>query len=215
MANIKTIIRLIRKQSTVPVKYQIGQIRSYPSARDEKDFFSRNARHIPEGQPARALDLGCGTSPQNPFKADSVQGIDIRENSEQGVIAADLCSGHIPFPDGGFDFVTAFDLIEHIPRVLYSDGKSRFPFVELMSEICRVLKEGGIFYSHTPAFPSKQAFQDPTHVNIITEDTFPFYFCGGSPLAGMYGFQGNFELVVQEWHFGHLLTLMKKARKEQ
>ena len=84
-----------------------------------------------------------------------------------------------------------------------------------MSEICRVLKEGGIFYSRTPAYPSKQAFQDPTHVNFITEDTYPQYFCGGSPLARMYGFKGNYELVAQEWHFGHLLTLMEKAPKEQ
>jgi SAM-dependent methyltransferase len=211
---VQRIVRMrnvIRVQRSIPIGQRVGQLRTFATAANEKDFFSRNCHSFPKHRPSKTLDLGCGASPKNPFEADIVQGIDIRENQEQGIVRADLCSGHIPFPDNSFDFITAFDLIEHIPRVLYIDNKSIFPFIDLMSEICRVLKNDGIFYSHTPAYPYKQAFQDPTHVNIITEETFPFYFCSNSPFASVYGFKGNFELIAQEWDYYELLTLMKKV----
>lgn len=88
----------------------------------------------------------------------------------------------------------------------------RFPFISLMSEVCRVLKPGGMFFSPTPAFPSPLAFQDPTHVNVITEETLPKYFSG--PLwASGYGFEGQFDLVKQVWNGGHLLTLLAKPAR--
>ena len=71
-----------------------------------------------------------------------------------------------------------------------------------MNEIYRILAPGGYFLHCTPAYPAKQAFQDPTHVNIITEDTFPTYFCvnqSEKPWASMYGFHGAFTLVEQVW----------------
>jgi len=215
MRRINTLIRLIKLQWSIPIGYRADQLRRYPTAKSQDEFFARHFRYSAEQRPLRTVDLGCGTSPRNPFNADILQGVDIRESPENNIIAADLCSGRIPFPDNYFDFITAFDFIEHIPRVTYVDGKTRFHFVELMSEIYRVLKSGGIFFSHTPAYPSKQAFQDPTHVNIITEDTFPCYFCGDSPSASMYGFEGSFDLIAQEWSFCWLLTLMKKPPKRQ
>ena len=51
-----------------------------------------------------------------------------------------------------------------------------FPSVELMNDIWRVFKVDGLFYSQTPCFPMKEASQDPTHVNIMTEDTPRLYF---------------------------------------
>jgi len=207
------LMRLIKRQWSIPIRYRAAQLRQCPTVKSQDDFFSRHFRYPSEQRPLRSVDLGCGPRPRNPFNADILQGVDIRENLETNIVAADLCAGRIPFPDDYFDFITAFDFIEHIPRVVYVDGKTRFPFVELMSEIYRVLKVGGVFYSQTPAYPSKQAFQDPTHVNIITEDTFPLYFCGDSPQASMYGFEGYYDLIAQEWSFCWLLTLMKKTAK--
>jgi hypothetical protein len=60
-----------------------------------------------------------------------------------------------------------------------------------------------------PPYPHKEAFQDPTHGNIITEDTFPIYLCN-KYLAKIYGFDGAFALVTQEWYRPNLLTLIKK-----
>lgn len=113
---------------------------------------------------------------------------------------ADLCLDPIPFPDNYFGSVSAFDYLEHVPRLLVSaDGKSTFfPFVRLMSEVWRVLAPGGRFYALTPAYPSPTAFQDPTHVNIITQATHE-YFCGTAPMGAMYGFNGRFRALRAEF----------------
>ena len=81
-----------------------------------------------------------------------------------------------------------------------------------MNQIYRVLKPGGLFYSHTPAFPAGPAWRDPTHVNIITEETFPLYFDDKNRLASMYRFNGYFKIEEQKWHENrvHLMTLMRR-----
>ena len=101
---------------------------------------------------SKTLDLGCGVNPRNPFGADELYGIDIRPNENENIRVADLAIEPIPFPDEYFDFVTAYDFIEHIPRIIYNPNR-RFCFIELMNEIYRVLKAGGSFFSSTPAFP--------------------------------------------------------------
>lgn len=157
----------------------------------------------------KALDLGSSSNPRNTFSAREVWGVDFIANPDRKVVAADLSVEPIPFANDFFEVVTAHDFIEHIPRVSISGGHTSFPFVELINEIVRVLKPGGFFFSETPAFPASVAFQDPTHVNIITEDTFRLYFSGES-WARAYGFSGGLSLVAQKWNRGHLRTLMKK-----
>lgn len=154
-------------------------------------------------QDAISLDLGCGNNARNLFNTANICGVDIRESLEGDIKYANLATDPIPWPSDFFDYCTAFDFLEHVPRVLACDSGSStyFPFVVLMSEIWRVLKPGGLFFHQTPAFPCKQAFQDPTHVNIITEDTMPYYFCEPDLYASKigYGFEGKFECVAQAW----------------
>jgi SAM-dependent methyltransferase len=161
----------------------------------------------------KTLDLGCGETPKNPFKCAEVYGIDIRENVSENIKSADLAVEPIPFADESFDYVTAFDFIEHVPRIIYMPQR-RFCFVELMNEIYRVLKPGGIFMSFTPAFPKAPAWRDPTHVNIITTETFPIYFDDNTRGAAMYGFNGYFRILKQGWHKNniHLITHMRKVQ---
>ncbi len=148
------------------------------------------------------LDLGCGNKPRNPYGCETLYGIDIREGlSAPGVaaiVAANLTLEPIPFPDKHFDSLSAYDFLEHVPRVgsSASGHLSRFPFIELMNEVWRVLKPGGHFYAVFPAFPHALAFCDPTHVNVLT-DRSHLYFTGSNPMGAMYGFQGRFELVRQ------------------
>jgi SAM-dependent methyltransferase len=156
-----------------------------------------------------SLDLGCGANPKNPFKAETVYGIDIREDIGNNIYKADLVLESIPFPDNYFDYVTAHDFIEHIPRVIYMPQRKN-PFVDLMSEIWRVLKLNGKFYSHTPAFPHMAAFSDPTHVNIITENTFPMYFDDVHRWGSTYGFRGAFTIETQRWDGVHLESVLVK-----
>jgi SAM-dependent methyltransferase len=148
----------------------------------------------------RHLDLGCGYSPKNPLNQSMLYGCDLLDipgawDSPNFVYKqADIVFQGIPYPDSYFDSVSAFDFIEHVPRQsVSSEGKPTLPFIELMNEIHRVLVPGGMLLASTPAFPHPQAFQDPTHVNIITDKTHE-YFCGDAPYARRYGFKGSFRV---------------------
>jgi len=167
------------------------------------------------------LDLGCGTLPRNPYGRPALFGVDIRRlesttHSQFVFAAANLSFEPIPFGDSRFASVSAFDFIEHIPRVLNGPEPNTtvFPFVRLMNEVWRVLAPGGLFYALTPCYPGHEAFADPTHVNVITERTHE-YFIGEAPLARMYGFDGRFALRRAQWvipeHSGTVapLTLMQ------
>jgi SAM-dependent methyltransferase len=145
----------------------------------------------------RHLDIGCGDKPRNPYRAAQLFGVDIAprpNHSEVEMRAADLFRGPIPFESDYFDSVSAYDFLEHIPRVAVSAAATRFPFIETMNEVWRVLKPGGHFYASTPAYPHAAAFQDPTHVNILTRETH-LYFTRPLLTGRMYGFQGDFECV--------------------
>lgn len=150
----------------------------------------------------RHLDLGCGNRIRNPYEAHELYGVDFASTlPPERFRPADLALDPLPYDEGFFDSASAYDVLEHIPRVVCihapsapSGMKTRNCFIELMNEVWRVLKPGGLFYAVTPAFPSEKAFIDPTHVNFITDRTH-HYFCGSRPLAGMYGFLGRFECV--------------------
>ena len=169
-----------------------------------------------------AVDLGCGKSRRNPSHADVCIGVDLFPSSEPDYFCCRLGIDPLPFADNTIDYFSAFDVVEHVPRVLWRDGNLVNPFIFLMSEVYRCLKPTGTFYAETPAFPHSTAFQDPTHVNIITEDTV-FYFCrklvaDGSADAELllehgrnYGFDGVFNLVEQRWRGAHLLWTLAKS----
>lgn len=165
------------------------------------------------------LDVGCGEYPRNPYNQTELYGIDAGTYvKNENVKRANLITEKIPFENDFFDSVSAFDVLEHIPRqvVDYSNNNVRFPFIELMQEVWRVSKHGGRFYALTPAYPAAAAFQDPTHVNFITEMTHT-YFCGNEPHASRYGFMGKFKalrvsLVVVKDSYEPEMSLRKKIR---
>ena len=172
--------------------------RRLPAYRNFPAFADRPVDRPTRPDPTRHLDLGCGANPRNPYGASELHGVDIAPpaaSTSLQVRQANVAVDPIPYPDGYFDSVSAYDVLEHIPRVLATaDGRStRLPFVELMNEIWRVLAPGGRLYALTPAYPHGAAFQDPTHVNIITGVTH-HYFTQPQLLARMYGFHGNFEV---------------------
>ncbi len=142
------------------------------------------------------LDIGCGTEPRNPFKYDEVYGIDQKNFNNPKIVECNLGLEEIPFPNNFFDSISAFDLLEHIPRhsIDHQNKKIFFPFISLMQEIWRVLKPNGRLLALTPTYPAKEVFQDPTHVNFITCDTHS-YFCGPDKHTDRYGFTGDFEAL--------------------
>lgn len=168
---------------------------------------------LPVRENSISLDLGCGEHPRNPLTCHNLFGVDLRQELAGGSIKfADLSIDDIPYEDQLFDCVSAFDFLEHIPRVVEcANGSTRLSFIELMNEIHRVLAPNGYFVHLTPAYPACLAFRDPTHVNFVTEETFPLYFCGANPWAGMYGFDRRFKLIRQVWiRNAWLLCVMQK-----
>lgn len=187
---------------------QIGRLKK--NFYSNPDVLNKYFKSLTCNRPCTTLDIGSGPVPKNPFGADTVIGADLRENKCNNVLYADLVGGALPFENESFDYVTAYDVLEHIQRVVSVNGATVFPFVSLINEVFRVLKSGGIFFCIQPCFPAKQAFQDPTHVNIMTEDTMYLYFCEPA-WARIYGYSGSFELSHDGWLGDKYFSFMRKS----
>jgi SAM-dependent methyltransferase len=121
------------------------------------------------------LIAGCGIVDLKVFYSDKkkVVGIDIsktalKEGSRFGaVVLADVT--HLPFRDGSFDSVCAFDVFEHVP-------KKRL----MMTELKNVLKNGGKIFLSVPIAVGKfngdkrQPFDEAPHlisfVSLVKDD---------------------------------------------
>lgn len=115
-----------------------------------KSKLTEAKRYIDTGSSEKvALDLGCGTG--NILKKltpsfDEVVGVDISDDMLSTAISKhgdkenlELVRGKaasLPFQDEKFDLISAYSLLHHLPD-----------FSEPISEICRLLKEGGVLYT--------------------------------------------------------------------
>ena len=153
------------------------------------------------------VDLGAGSFPRNPFKASELIAFDVLDPKDISINTKLNGSnlkymqvsrfGAFPLGDESVTSISGFDFLEHLSR---EPGTKVNEFIFVMNEVFRVLRSGGVALFVTPAYPLKTAFQDPTHINIMTKETYE-YFCGKNPLALKlgYGFEGQFELVSQFW----------------
>ena len=207
LINIKLFRRLLHLFSLL---VQVGSLRKrYSRSRRPEVLNGLYQKYSCKGG-SSSLDLGSGPKPRNPFHAESIIGADIRSNNEIDIVYADFSLGYLPFDDNSFDRITAYDLIEHIQRSVWVEGSISYPFISLMNEIFRVLKPDGIFFCIQPCYPSKEAFQDPTHVNIMTEDTMYLYFCEPA-WARIYGYQGSFKILSEGWLGEKFYAFMQKS----
>lgn len=158
-----------------------------------------------------AVDLGSGTNPANEFQAETILGLDVFEDKQNGVSKCRLGFEDLPYGDNTIDYLTANDLLEHIPRYSDNPETGRTPFIYLMNECYRVLKKDGIFISSTPIYPYFAAFQDPTHNNIMTPYTFRLYFSNQKTVhASSYGINTNFKIRFQRISGQHLIAVLQK-----
>jgi SAM-dependent methyltransferase len=149
------------------------------------------------------VDLGSGGKPRNPFLASHLIATDHNDlfsNPLSMEFRKQDLTKPLKFADNSIDSFSAYDVLEHVPRwERLPDGQIIFPFVNLMSEIFRCLKPGGIFLALTPSFPSGAAFQDPTHINFISRDTVNYFAGPAYSKVLMYGFNASFEIVYENW----------------
>jgi predicted SAM-dependent methyltransferase len=118
----------------------------------------------------KTLDLGCGKRPEH-WHGD---GLDYMDFGQKYVFNLEDVK-RFPIADNEYDITVAFHILEHI--------KSPEAFINIMNEVWRVTKPGGIFKGAAPHYTSINYFRDPFHVRPMTENTFdgflknsPIYF---------------------------------------
>jgi SAM-dependent methyltransferase len=105
----------------------------------------------------KILDIGCGRN-----KHPGAIGLDFMDLPGVDVVA-DLNKG-LPFDDESFDVVMANQVLEHVQNL-----------VELIYEIRRVLKPGGLLVAHVPYFRSSWAHVDPTHLRSFALNSMDYF----------------------------------------
>jgi SAM-dependent methyltransferase len=204
-------MRLVKYFKTLKLMFRsLSHIVDMEEVKDLEHFFSKFRACTSSNVNSKTLDLGCGGLPRNPFQADLLYGIDIRDSTNPNIAIADLAQERIPHGNASMDYITAFDFIEHVPRVIYLP-QIRYSFIELMNEVYRVLTPGGLFLAHTPVYPFSACFTDPTHINPITSETFSQYFDDHYQWGRMYGFNGAFKVESQVRHSTHLISVLRKV----
>jgi SAM-dependent methyltransferase len=193
--------------------------------------YSKQLRELIDKQGVR-LDLGCGQS-----KMPGFIGMDNRPLENVDVVW-DVTKFPYPLPSDSCQLVMASHLLEHIPptglplqfvdlvELLIKKGLitekevkdhigevTTFPmFLRLMDEVWRILRVGGQFMISIPYAGSFGYWQDPTHINGITERTWEYFDPDGEYSRGLlyhlyepkpwkvevsaYQTEGNMEIVL-------------------
>jgi tetratricopeptide (TPR) repeat protein len=102
------------------------------------------------------LDIACGKNTKQGFK-----GVDIWDGAE---IVADLERFPWPFKDNSVDEIFCSHYIEHTPDL-----------ISFANELYRIMKVGAKAEIIAPYYSSMRAWQDPTHLRAISENTFLYF----------------------------------------
>jgi SAM-dependent methyltransferase len=156
------------------------------------------------GEPVN-VDLGCG------FRKNGNVGIDVTPRGTEADVICRIGFEPIPLDDEAADTVYCRDFLEHIPKGYYSEHDQilRYPVIEVMNEVWRILKPGGTFTSFTPCYPAVEVHRDPTHLSVWTLESMQ-YFCGKYPIAKIYGVRANFEILVNRLDGFYLHAVLRK-----
>jgi 2-polyprenyl-3-methyl-5-hydroxy-6-metoxy-1,4-benzoquinol methylase len=133
----------------------------------------------------RSLDVGCAMGFYvERLAADGWEshGIDLSEfavdeGRRRGIANLRVGSAtELPFEDGSFDFVTAIDVIEHIPAEISPT---------MVAETHRVLRPGGLAFYATPNYLTNAFWnkftpgffdEDETHINYQSDESLRSHF---------------------------------------
>ena len=145
-------------EHTYPILYEVEQSHWWYVGRRRiiAGFVEQICRQVTDRQP-RILDVGCGTGANLLMlsKFGQAEGVDISEDAlafcrERGLDKVKLGAGEeLPYEDGTFDLVTAFDVVEHMDDDLAG-----------LKEMRRVLRPGGRVLLFVPTFMFLWGLQD-------------------------------------------------------
>src|SRR5918996_2917216 len=145
-------------EHTYPILFRVEQSHWWYTGRRRiiAEFVEAICRRVTDRRP-RILDVGCGTGANLIMlsKYGDAEGVDISEDAlafcrERGLDKVRLGAGEeLPYGDGTFDLVTAFDVVEHMDDDLAG-----------LSEMRRVLRPGGRVLLFVPAFMFLWGLQD-------------------------------------------------------
>lgn len=141
------------------------------------------------------LHLGCGKSVLPGHK-----GVDLSPQAGVSVVC-DLARKPWPFRDSSVERCVLLNLLEHLPDT-----------IQVMEELWRVTKPGGVVQIQVPYYNSAGAFQDPTHVKFFTERTFDYFTVDGTTELSHYNYYSHarFEIVRLDFHQRALLKRLPR-----
>jgi SAM-dependent methyltransferase len=145
-------------EHTYPILYQMEQSHWWYVGRRRiiASFLDDICKRV-EGRPARILDVGCGTGANLLLlsKYGDAEGVDISDDAlsfcrERGLEKVRKgAAEELPYADGLFDLITAFDVVEHLDDDLAG-----------LKEMRRVLRPGGRVLLFVPTFMFLWGLQD-------------------------------------------------------
>lgn len=146
------------KEHTYPIMFRVEQSHWWYTGRRKilADFVEAICRQVTDRRP-RILDVGCGTGANLLMLSEygDAEGVDVSEDAlafcrERGLDKVRLGAAEkLPYEDGTFDLVTAFDVVEHIDDDLAG-----------LREMRRVLRPGGRVLLFVPTFMFLWGLQD-------------------------------------------------------
>lgn len=158
---IKNIVNPLPREMmehTYPILFRVEQSHWWHIGRRKilAGFVEDICRRVTDRRP-RILDVGCGTGANLLMlsKYGEAEGVDISEDAlafcrERGLDKVKLgAAEELPYEDGTFDLVTAFDVVEHMDDDLAG-----------LSEMRRVLRPGGRVLLFVPTFMFLWGLQD-------------------------------------------------------
>lgn len=145
-------------EHTYPILYEVEQSHWWYIGRRRiiAGFVEQICREVTDRRP-RILDVGCGTGANLLLlsKYGQAEGVDVSEDAlafcrARGLEKVTLGAGEeMPYEDGTFDLVTAFDVVEHMDDDLAG-----------LKEMRRVLRPGGRVLLFVPTFMFLWGLQD-------------------------------------------------------
>lgn len=160
-SDIKSIANPLPREMmehTYPILFRVEQSHWWYIGRRRiiAGFVEEICRKITDRRP-RILDVGCGTGANLILlsKYGDAEGVDVSEDAlafcrERGLDKVRLGAGEeLPYEDGTFDLVTAFDVVEHMDDDLAG-----------VKEMRRVLRPGGRVLLFVPTFMFLWGLQD-------------------------------------------------------